>query len=113
MTRCRILVLYGRSLMLKGLLRWLSEQEEVEAGGIDVLDPDCSGRIDRFSPDVIILDEDDLTSNGSISLAKLVSDYPGAKVVVVEPASNTISVFRQQKVAIAQVDDLLRLVTMP
>lgn len=113
MARCRVVVLYGHSLMLKGLLRWLSEQKDVEAAGIDILAPEARARIGDLSPQVIILDEEDMSANVDLCLSELVRDYPEARVVKVEPASNTISVFRQQKVVIAQVNDLLRLVTAP
>jgi chemotaxis response regulator CheB len=111
MTGARVLILSAKSLMLHGILAWLAEQQGFEVMGLDVRAPHVNERIEEFCPDVIILDEDDVTANGQLTIAELMRHCPEAKVVKVDANTNIVSVVQQQRVAVADVADLLRLLT--
>lgn len=110
MARRRVLVLFSRSLMLRGLLHWLVDQEGIEILGLDAGVEQMNKRMDDFCPDAIIVDEEDV-ARGSISIAELMEHCPEAKLLQVDANSNFISVVQQQKIALTGVDDLLRLLT--
>jgi chemotaxis response regulator CheB len=111
LTQARVLVLFGRSLMLHGLLCWLTEQADIKAMGADARASHVSEDIERFCPDVIILDEEDIAANGNLTIDQLMQHCPEAKVVKVDANSNIVSVVQQQHVAVGGAIDLLRLLT--
>ncbi len=67
MTQQRIVVLLGQWLMLHGLLRWLTDQDGIETLGIDLRGSQTNEQIEDFCPDVIVLDEADVSTNGNVT----------------------------------------------
>jgi len=111
MRPARVLVLFSRSLMLLGLLRWLTDQESIDAEGLDREALGARESVIRFRPDVIIVDEDDFSATSGLTVENLMESNPEARVVKVNANSNLIHIVQQQEVAVAGVEDLLRLIT--
>ena len=111
MRPARVLVLFSRSLMMLGILRWLMDQESIDAEGRDREASGVRESVVRFGPDVIIVDEDDIDVNGILTTTELMQYCPEAKIVRIDPSSNLIRIVQQQEVAVAGVEDLLRLIT--
>ncbi len=111
MRPARVLVLFSRSLMLLGLLRWLTDQESIDAEGLDREAIGVRESVIRFRPDVIIVDEDDFSATNGLTLEDLMEGSPDARVVKVNVSTNLIHIVQQQEVAVAGVEDLLRLIT--
>jgi len=111
MQPARVLVLFSRSLMLLGILRWLMDQESIDAEGLDREASGVRESVVRFGPDVIIVDEDDFSATSSLTIEDLMESSPEARVVKVNASSNLIHIVQQQEVAVTGVEDLLRLIT--
>ncbi len=103
----RIAVVFHESLMLEGLVNLLQERADLEVTSLDPAVVDVAGRLRHLSPEVIIVDGENLGRWPGLTLPQLLADGPGTKVIDVNLDSDEIKVYEQHRVTIGKFDDLL------
>lgn len=103
----RIAVVFHDSLMLEGLVNLLAGRADLEVTSLDPWVVDVAVRLRQLSPEVIIVDGENVGEWPELTLPQLLADSPGAKVIDVNLDSDEIKVYEQHTVTVGKFDDLL------
>lgn len=76
----RVLILYENSLLAEGLRSLLSQETRLDVRAEKLVGPTSHDPDDRFVPDVIIVDRDELASQSEVTIGDLLSGR-GTKVI--------------------------------
>lgn len=109
----RIAVVFHRSLMLEGLVNLLEERAGLEVMSLDPSLVDVAVRLKHLSPEVIIVDGENVGEWPDLTLPQLLADNPEAKVIDVNLDSDEIKVYEQHRVTVGKFDDLLEAIGTP
>lgn len=69
-------------------------------------DPEATSKISQLDPQAILLDSDD-TLLGRGSITRMLEEYPGARIVVLNLYRQGIEVYRMKRVLQTDLDGLL------
>lgn len=108
-TQKRVVVLEGEQIFGAAVSSLLSARHHLEVRALRFSDRDFLAAVREFKPEVIIIDEGALMVNLSITI-RMLKQHPNAKMIVLNPATNSLKVFERQMVAVRALDDFLDLV---
>lgn len=108
-TQKRVVVLEGEQIFGAAVSSLLSARPHLEVRALRFSDRDFLAAVREFEPEVIIIDEGALMVNLSITI-RMLKQHPRARMIVLNPATNSLKVFERQMVAVRALDDFLDLV---
>ena len=103
----RVLVIYSDHLLAAGVESLLTRQ-----GNLTVMSASIHRRnlltreIERFQPDVVVLDES-LQFTDFPQLLELLKDYPKLRVIVVDTVDNIMHIYDKHQIAVTHGNDLV------
>lgn len=103
----RVLILYQSSLLAEGLVTLLSQQDQLEVKAEKFSDHLSEHSNDRFLPDVIIIDRDELPGQDDITIGDLLSTRSGIKVIDVSTRNKNVRLYEGRELCAAEFEDLL------
>lgn len=109
MTQKRVVVLEGEQILGAAVSSLLSACHHLKVRAFRFSDRGFLAAVREFQPEVIIIDEGALMVNLSITI-RMLKQHPSARMIVLNPATNSLKVFERQMVAVRALDDFLDLV---
>lgn len=103
----RVLVIENESLLGAGVERLLAVEESLDVFGISPKNGIVLiQEIERFRPDVIVLDMDTELAS-SAELLTCLSDFPQIRIIALRLDGSLMSVYEKEDIAIAQTSDFV------
>jgi DNA-binding NarL/FixJ family response regulator len=90
-----------------GLECLLLQETEVEIVGRETSIEQATASIKQLRPDVVIIDNDDISSNGITELLKIVRTNPGVKIIHLSLQSNNLYIYQAVHTEVQSVEDLV------
>lgn len=106
----RILMLSSHPLFSQGVESLLRREPELEIVGRETDVDKAIERIKELRPDVVIVDSGDPEIDAESLMGYLLQHKLGVNVVGLSLANNTIAVYRKEQIAIAAVEDLIKVI---
>jgi len=107
MNKPRIFVVLSMRLLAEGIQSLLSQYEDLELVGTEA---DLGRAIDSIrsvQPSVIIVDRNQLSPAGDITIDELFRACPEARVIALNLDENRLDVYNRHQVSAMEVDDLI------
>jgi len=108
MNKPRIFVVLSMRLLAEGIQSLLSQYEDLELVGTEA---DLGRAIDSIrsvQPSVIIVDRNQLSPAGDITIDELFRACPEARVIALSLDEDTLHLYNRHQVIAMEVDDLIR-----
>ncbi len=103
----RVFVLSQRSLFHQGIKSLLLQETELDIVGQDTESSAAVACIQKFKPDVIILNLDDPEPDLSSPVMYVLRERTGVRIIGLSLKNNRICVFQGENKEIHQLDDLI------
>ncbi|MCK5315583.1 MAG: response regulator transcription factor [Anaerolineales bacterium] len=110
MTVKRVFVLSRRSMFHKGIETLLSQEEGVEIVGHDTEPEVALESIERFSPDVVIVNLDDPEPVLSQTVLCILREKQDISIIWLSLQDNCIRIYRGESKQVHQLEDLLNVI---
>lgn len=103
----RVLMAYGRSLLLAGLERRLSATPHITLYRINADDPALLSRVVELSPEVVLLDQRDPDLDVSTTVWQLLDQMTRTRILVLNASDNCAHLYERHPVTVTNLDDLV------
>ncbi len=107
MSRRRVVVLRGSSLMAQGLEALLRDSPSIDVIGIDLGEPDAWERLRRCEPAAVLIEPASVEQGGRNALWRLLEECSNLSIILIHPSEDTVSIYSKHLVPINDSDDLL------
>lgn len=103
----RIFIVSNHLMFGYGLECLLLQESEVEIVGRETNIKQAAISIKNLQPDVVIIDNDDISLNGVAELLKIVRTNPGVKIIHLSLQNNNLYIYQAVHTEVQSVEDLV------
>lgn len=103
----RVLIAYGRSLLLAGLERRLSVAPHITLYHINPDNPALLSRVLEFGPEVVLLDQRDPDLDVSATVWLLLDQVAQTRILVLNASDGCSDLYERHRVMVTSLDDLV------
>jgi hypothetical protein len=106
----RVLLLYQDSLLAQGIVSLLRERVALEVAARHLKDDDLNHFVEEFTPDVVIVDREDLAQYAPTTVDQLLHERPHIRIIDMSSRDDVVRVYEGHEIRVAKFDDLLEVV---
>ena len=103
----RVLLLYQDSLLAQGIVSLLRERVALEVAARHLKDGDLNHFVEEFTPDVVIVDREDLAQYAPTTVDQLLHERPHIRIIDISSRDDVARVYEGHEIRVAKFDDLL------
>jgi len=108
MNKPRVFVVLSMRLLAEGIQSLISQYDDLELIGTEADLGKAIDSIRSVQPSVIIVDRNQLSPSGEITIDKLFSACPEARVIAISLDENRLDLYNRHRVIAMEVEDLIR-----